>query len=251
MARWIQDYEVETKALRTTGGKVWDAARYLFKFLEVLHSHSVKWLPTKSLDGKRYLELGSGCGWLGCNLANNLPDSTFVLTEQEEGGALEWLQHNINLGKQKNVEGKPLDWSSREEFKVEGPWDMIIGSDLVYNEVGAKLLPLVMKTQCDRSNGECPIFYAHTLRRFDHLDEMFFENLQSHGLQFQEVFFTPLDEGNDNKENIPKGSVDSLGPRNYVPDDFFSELFATQRLTLFYIKPMKTYIPSDDEEFSR
>jgi hypothetical protein len=70
---WEVLVDVETTtALRTTGGHVWNAARALFQFLA--HTH----VPGIEEDGVTVLELGAGCGWLGLNVAANLPDSAKV-----------------------------------------------------------------------------------------------------------------------------------------------------------------------------
>lgn len=65
--------------------------------------------------GVRILELGSGVGWLGMCLAHNLPQAGIVqCTEQEQGGAVEWLQQNIEQNAHLNLRGlhtAALDWS--------------------------------------------------------------------------------------------------------------------------------------------
>lgn len=63
-------------------------------------------------------------------------------------------------------------------------WDFIVGSDLVYNEEGCKLLPRVF---AQLSGPETVILYAHTKRRFEMLDNDFFDNLQAEGLAVEEV----------------------------------------------------------------
>eukprot|EP00397_Hematodinium_sp_SG-2012_P025209 GEMP01026315.1.p1 GENE.GEMP01026315.1~~GEMP01026315.1.p1 ORF type:complete len:187 (+),score=40.89 GEMP01026315.1:79-639(+) len=124
---WLRDFDVETFPLTTTGGYVWDAAYQLFDFLEILNAEGRSWCEADAgfLDHSVVLELGSGCGWLGCNLARNLPAASFVLTEQETGGALSWLQHNVDRGDFPNASACALDWS-QPDHGVEGPWDIII-----------------------------------------------------------------------------------------------------------------------------
>jgi predicted nicotinamide N-methyase len=121
--------------------------------------------------GLSVLELGAGCGWLGMTVAQNLANSSVCVTEMEYGGALEHLVHNVNLNRSlhhmENLNVAACDWSlwldsdeappteSTEEDspcpKADTPtskqylssrkWDLILGSDLVYNEVGIKMLP--------------------------------------------------------------------------------------------------------------
>lgn len=68
-----------------------------------------------SKPGARILELGSGVGWLGMCLAHNLPQASLVqCTEQEQGGAMEWLRENIERNSHlslHNLRTAALDWS--------------------------------------------------------------------------------------------------------------------------------------------
>eukprot|EP00397_Hematodinium_sp_SG-2012_P012626 GEMP01012802.1.p1 GENE.GEMP01012802.1~~GEMP01012802.1.p1 ORF type:complete len:259 (+),score=47.58 GEMP01012802.1:79-855(+) len=242
---WLRDFDVETFPLTTTGGYVWDAAYQLFDFLEILNAEGRSWCEADAgfLDHSVVLELGSGCGWLGCNLARNLPAASFVLTEQETGGALSWLQHNVDRGDFPNASACALDWS-QPDHGVEGPWDIIIGSDLVYNEIGARLLPEVMRAQVSAcaSNSSCRcdsekpttckcrirskgIFYAHTFHRFDQFDESFLECLENQGLSVQEIPFDP--------------STRSIGEPKALEERFMEELFPEKRLAMLYISPAK------------
>ena len=121
--------------------------------------------------GLSVLELGAGCGWLGMIVAQNLPDSSVCVTEMEYGGALEHLQHNVNLNRRihpmENLRVAACDWSlwldsaetsgaepigeggpcvkgngqTSKDFLSGQEWDIILGSDLVYNEIGIKMLP--------------------------------------------------------------------------------------------------------------
>eukprot|EP01126_Amoeba_proteus_P042527 TRINITY_DN4624_c0_g1_i5.p1 TRINITY_DN4624_c0_g1~~TRINITY_DN4624_c0_g1_i5.p1 ORF type:complete len:233 (+),score=38.06 TRINITY_DN4624_c0_g1_i5:296-994(+) len=164
------------------------------------------------------LELGSGCGWLGMALSINLENMIEVMcmTEQVVGGALDWLRHNVEINKKKgnhsfsNLKTCPCDWNQYitltkyknedlkiEEFQsnsfmneshmdlslLETRWDMIIGSDLVYDEAGVYMLPQVMKIL---SNSKTQIFYAHTKKRYEMIDIDFFEELRKNGFRVEE-----------------------------------------------------------------
>lgn len=63
-------------------------------------------------------------------------------------------------------------------------WDFIVGSDLVYNEEGCRLLPRVF---AQLASSDTVVLYAHTKRRFEMLDYDFFDNLQKEGLVVEEV----------------------------------------------------------------
>mmetsp|Transcript_360 Transcript_360/g.1165 ORF Transcript_360/g.1165 Transcript_360/m.1165 type:complete len:261 (-) Transcript_360:233-1015(-) len=202
---------------QTTGGHVWEAARALLHYIE----------QTKALHGcTSLLELGAGTGWLGMSLALQLRQQLerVALTEMEEGNACEWLRHNVELNRQRlaavptdgahgeasndglevmgNVEVAPLDWCCVEADErpalMDCRWDAIIGSDLIYNEAGATMLPRVMRVLIDaacRTTGarDLPpsppcVLYAHTRYRFEHLDRDFFEECAKTGLVLSRVW---------------------------------------------------------------
>ena len=163
--------------------------------------------------GLSILELGAGCGWLGMTLAQNLTSASVCVTEMEHGGALEHLEHNVRLNRTRhpmeNLRVAACDWSlwldSTSGCKSDGQefvaapnvdkqtsksylssqkWDLIVGSDLVYNEIGIKMLPKVwgntFRTDRHGSVGSYPdhaqvvaalcgeetdFYYCHTKRR--------------------------------------------------------------------------------------
>ena len=115
-----------------------------------------------------------------------------------DGGAFSWLERNV----QKNrCESQPLkslglaafDWNwidptHRPEMDepnrgddmariLGSSWDIILGSDLVYNEAGVDMLPKVLAALLDRGHDRTYALYAHTLNRFEFLDRDFFENM--------------------------------------------------------------------------
>lgn len=136
------------------------------------------------------------------------------MTEQVEGGALNWLRYNVQLNKEagKNidiVDTAACDWNDyiallEGEKKEEGAtgegeapraiamdttlaltkWDLIIGSDLVYNDAGVEMLPRVMKALA--SPGTL-IFYAHTKKRYEMVDFDFLAELEKNGLEVKEL----------------------------------------------------------------
>jgi predicted nicotinamide N-methyase len=109
-APWIRDVEVESTPLSTTGGYTWKAAFRLADYFAATAADV-------GLNGKvNILELGSGTGYLGITVARNLPNASIVcLTEQEDGGACDWLRHNVELNKNgglplEAVTVQPCDW---------------------------------------------------------------------------------------------------------------------------------------------
>ena len=263
---WIKDVQVENTPLTTTGGHTWAAAYRLADYFSVTATDL-------SLDtpGARILELGAGCGWLGATLARNLPEASLVcLSEQEEGGACDWLRHNVQLNRNNGlpldtVRVEPCDWLryadtkllnelgiytpsfvAKEETAITRKkellqdlqqthdvasltrkddgridlenihWDFIIGSDLIYNQIGTTCLPRVMAAL---ANPDTKIFYCHTKHRYDLLDMEFFNGLADVGLTYEEVW--------EPGEVPPPESP----PLQFPPLDLFPE----QRIAIFRI----------------
>lgn len=97
LLQWVQ---VESTPLDTTGGHTWRAAYRLADFLEAMAAQ----LCLSQPGGVTLLELGSGCGWLGCTLARNLPPSSLVVLTEQAGG-LEWLAHNLHRNAGRRLPG--------------------------------------------------------------------------------------------------------------------------------------------------
>lgn len=177
--------------ISTTGGFTWPAARRLAAFLE-----QTRLLEPSSGSQIRVLELGSGTGWLGITLALNAPNALLVLTEQEEGGGIDHLRHNVNLNTAKvgdRVTVLPCDWRDYSRtidppvgrLAPDGqPWDYIIGSDLIYVESGAIDFPRVLAATA--TQGHTTILYCHTKHRFDYLDLRLQEELAMNGMKMVE-----------------------------------------------------------------
>ena len=81
---------------------MWDAARELLAWV-LAHRGELE-LPC---GGKRVLELGSGTGWLGMSLAQELDGllARVHLTEMDTGNALGWLSHNVEANRRRGVRG--------------------------------------------------------------------------------------------------------------------------------------------------
>jgi predicted nicotinamide N-methyase len=101
-------------------------------------------IPLNTLP-RRVLELGSGLGLVGFSFAGKLQqklaeNATVVLTDLP--AALPLLQHNLErnqyLFPPKFLKVKDLRWTIEDEKDIgpsEPPYDCILGSDLLYNEI--------------------------------------------------------------------------------------------------------------------
>ena len=212
----------DTATFATTGGVVWKAAHRLIDYLEATADTT-----GLSRQGVKVLELGSGTGWMGMVLAQNLRGAEAVcMTEMEAGGALTWLKRNVDKnGAELWPEGRltveACDWSlylhdededdddedddaaaaaaaaaaaGERGERVSGDgdgdaggdavtatapddtptptpstsqptsppspslidtvgWNFIVGSDLVYNEVGVFMPPRVIRSLLQRRGG--------------------------------------------------------------------------------------------------
>jgi predicted nicotinamide N-methyase len=171
---------IESCPLESTGGKVWQASLRFYSFLssDPLFSRS---------SSSKILELGSGCGWLGLMIAKDLPESSVIMSEQSHFNALDWLNHNISLNPTiSNVSAIELDWAHVPDDVVNQRWDVILGCELVYSYEGAKLFVALLKTLLTGSNSVC--YYAHSLNRFETVDEMLLSLFQQYELNVEVVF---------------------------------------------------------------
>lgn len=95
-------------------------------------------------------------------------------------------------------------------------WDFIIGSDLIYNEVGSRCLPRVLGALVRPGT---VALYCHTKHRFDLLDWEFFAELEACGLQCEEVW----------EPGVPPPPTSP--PAQFPPAD----LFPDQRIAVYRI----------------
>eukprot|EP00397_Hematodinium_sp_SG-2012_P035585 GEMP01038295.1.p1 GENE.GEMP01038295.1~~GEMP01038295.1.p1 ORF type:complete len:189 (+),score=47.82 GEMP01038295.1:158-724(+) len=118
-----------------TGGVVWRAA-------DVLISH----LPAADeIAGKRVLELGSGCGLPGLVLACRGAD---VVLSDYAPILVENLKYNSAMN-EIPVRCIQLDWHAIEDADQFGPFDLVIGSDLVYGDRGPLLASVISALKCN------------------------------------------------------------------------------------------------------
>ncbi|GMI68583.1 hypothetical protein like AT1G73320 [Hibiscus trionum] len=113
-----------------TGAVMWDSGVVLGKFLE----HAVD-LGMLVLHGKKVVELGSGCGLVGCIGA--LLGAQVILTDLPD--RLRLLKKNVETNLRHGVRGsasvKELTWGDDPDNDlIEPPLDYVLGSDVIYSE---------------------------------------------------------------------------------------------------------------------
>ena len=158
---------------------LWDASRVLAGYLEVC---PVQW------QGKRVLDLGSGCGLTGLCVAAD--GARVTLTELP--GQTSTLRENCEY----NLAATPETWDVRDavwgavgEETAWGPvtdlgqdWDYILGADLIYSDDST---PHLMQTLLRSCTGATEFIMSFELRRKKDLD--FLRDLAGHGFSFRKL----------------------------------------------------------------
>ncbi|XP_010037039.2 protein N-lysine methyltransferase METTL21A [Eucalyptus grandis] len=141
-----------------TGSVMWDSGIVLGKFLE--HAVDSRMLL---LQGKKVVELGSGCGLVGCISA--LLGAQVVLTDLPD--RLRLLRKNVETNlKHDNMRGsavvKELIWGDDPDRDLIEPLpDYVLGSDVIYSEGAVEDL---METLLQLSGTQTTIILAGELR---------------------------------------------------------------------------------------
>ena len=130
---------------RHCSGRVWPAALTLLEHL----TRDDRCLP----PGARVLELGAGTGWMALNASKRRPDLRWCATETAHENAAERLASNLAAAtaaarvsrdvshdvSRDAVSASALDWADAARSPLARmPWDVVVGSDLVYGEAGAR-----------------------------------------------------------------------------------------------------------------
>ncbi|CAK9213219.1 unnamed protein product [Sphagnum troendelagicum] len=150
-----------------TGGVMWDSGVVLAKLLE--HSVDVHGLQ---LQGKKCVELGAGCGLVGCVAA--LLGADVILTDLTD--RLRLLQKNVDenvhsLSTCGSASVRELTWGETLDDEVVEPLpDFVLASDVVYNE---DVVPELLKTLQGLTGPHTTVLLAGELRN-DAVLECFF-----------------------------------------------------------------------------
>ncbi|KMZ63247.1 S-adenosylmethionine-dependent methyltransferase domain-containingprotein [Zostera marina] len=141
-----------------TGAVMWDSGVVLGKFLE----HAVD-MGRLAFQCKKTVELGSGCGLVGCIAA--LLGAEVVLTDLHDRLKLlkKNVDTNLDAGKlRSSATVSELTWGDTVETELIQPSpDFILGSDVIYSEAAVSEL---VSTLTQLSGRETTIFLAGELR---------------------------------------------------------------------------------------
>lgn len=126
--------------------KIWEAALVLAEYLAGLNAE----------PGKRFLEIGCGIGVVGI-VASSFGHHV-TMTEHNQD-ALNFARANTLLNNASNLEIKELDWNRPE---IEGLFDYIVGSEVLYRESDFEPILQLFKTYL-KEGGE--IILAEGIRK--------------------------------------------------------------------------------------
>ena len=172
----------ERKALRTTHRRVWCGAQLLLQFFQQNSAERERIAQA----GIQVLELGSGSGWLGLNLAAMLPNARLTLSELHHAvPALHAQLDRVSavdpsLRERVQVE---LDWEDMQSSLTQlTRWDYIIGSELLYSHAGLRALPRVFKALAAPTTR---MVYMHVPERKASVDSALHAEFAAAGLQLR------------------------------------------------------------------
>ncbi|KAL2040153.1 hypothetical protein N7G274_007056 [Stereocaulon virgatum] len=130
---------------------VWDAGIALVAFLSNVTRQPFPKAPlamilTRTTHGPKVLELGSGCGIVGLEIARLCPTSDVLLTDLPEAMAI--MEYNVSEVKVSSTTGKIttaiLDWNDALPAMIrQTQYNLVIVSDCTYNSDN---IPALVKT---------------------------------------------------------------------------------------------------------
>jgi len=162
-----------------TGLKIWPGADLLCRFL---------YQRREWLQGKRVLELGAGVGLVGL-FAAALGCSSVLLTDVCEL-SLRCLQKNIQANCVLNVDVHccSLRWgqsSENVETKISKTYDLIIGSEVIYNQNCVEQLFETVENHLEQTNEA--MFVVSHLSRFEATEKILWSRCQQHGFSIETI----------------------------------------------------------------
>ena len=137
--------------------------------------------------GIRILELGSGSGWLGLNMAVKLPLAAFVLSDHPD--ALPSLRQQVQRvsasfpSLSDRVSTAQFEWGS--DAAPAGAFDFVIGADLIYSVATLSLLPPIVRGLLTR--GGVVALLQHTPGRKKEVDAGLDGRFLASGLVLEDV----------------------------------------------------------------
>eukprot|EP00756_Hemistasia_phaeocysticola_P061368 Hpha_TRINITY_DN4847_c0_g1::TRINITY_DN4847_c0_g1_i1::g.20160::m.20160 len=195
------------KTMYSTHLRVWPGAASLLRWLEANSAEA-----GVSEKGARVLELGSGTGWLGLSLARNLPMAESVtLTDLPHcvPRLAEAIRTCPDLPQGPRVHACPLDWAAHAPHEREGNAPpsptacverdavprptVVIGSDLVWTQETAKLLPWGVRGVLESAAPGTRCLYGHWDRGFRSVYVTLWEEMERAQICIEQLYPMPED----------------------------------------------------------
>ena len=137
----------------------------------------------RSLSGLRAIELGSGCGIVGLQLAQICPKAQVLLTDLPE--AMEVLERNVSiatLAQDSQVSTNTLNWDdeSLPEAVAGQTFDLVLVSDCTYNSDSIPSLVRTLASLIERSPGALVVV---SMKVRHPSEAIFHESMAKAGLQ--------------------------------------------------------------------
>jgi hypothetical protein len=155
-------------SIDSTGRFVWSTTVCLLERIQRDMLYTEEGAAASQPERLQVLELGSGCGLLGMGLAaTGLVD--VVLTDHPH--AMEWLSSNVELNRdivREHARVAPLEWANDQhamqlEAQLTRPFDLIVGSDILYDHATHANLVETMRRFAQPANA-APIYLAYPKR---------------------------------------------------------------------------------------
>jgi predicted nicotinamide N-methyase len=106
-----------------------------------------RWVGSRALRGARVLELGCGLGLP--SVAAALAGGRVTATDWSPD-AIDFTQRNA-VANGARLRATVADWADAEHFVRLGPWDLVIGSDLLYEPRNVAQLLVILESVADRA----------------------------------------------------------------------------------------------------
>jgi len=203
----LQDFSADIDVTKNTDRKLWDGAFLLARYLE--HAGA---FPTRFWSGRHCIELGAGCGltglvaWLlGANVTlTDLPSATEHTKSCVSSNVSRLGQTDPDLVERSSaIRVVDYTWGSSDDLQnLNPPYDVILGSDIVYS--GESIGSLVAAFDA--------LFGPSSLGLVSY---------KPRGLQ-EEMFFSLL---------ANRGYSISCVPRKFHPPDFANSEYNIYRIT--------------------
>lgn len=158
----------ETHHAIKTANSIWDCSIVLAKYLE----YQDEFKTPEFLNNKSAIELGSGSGLTG--IAASMLGANVTVTDVAD--VLPQLSYNAEINELSEPQFcvRPFDWLIRDLTKVQGPFDYILASDVVWIEELVEPFVRSLEALCTVTT---MILFSYQIRS-ERIDRLLFQLLE-------------------------------------------------------------------------